>query len=283
MADRQHAVLKNADLRACGVSSTTAGEWRAQGRLRRRYPGVSILSRGPLSWETELTAALFYVGPGSGLASLSGLHHFGILEARPRQLWIVAPGKRAPQPGLRLVQMRDLVLERHEGFPVVPVATALRQAARWLGYGDLRRALSEAEYLRLLVPADIESELGRGKPGAARLRRALSEHTPKLARTHGELERRFWHLCDDAGIPPYEPNHPIDRMHVDAAWPDRMHCTELDSRLAHGTSSRMERDLNRELVLRRLGWTVSRYSWEQVTERPGEVIGDLRAELALAS
>ncbi len=195
---------------------------------------------------------------------------------------MITRSARSPQPGLALHRMKGLVRVFHQGLPVVPLATALRQAARVMSVNQLRRALSEAEYRKLLIPAEIQAEFGRGRSGSVKLRRAWRLHEPRLARTHRELARRFWFLCEDGGIPPYEPEYRIARMHVDGAWPDRMHVVELDSRLAHGTSNRTERDLNRELVLRREGWTISRYSWEQVTERQEEVLADLRLVLGLA-
>ena len=38
----------------------------------------------------------------------------------------------------------------------------------------------------------------------------------------------------------------------------------------------MSRDRQRELALRQMGFQVIRYTWDQVTRRPDEVIADLR-------
>ena len=55
---------------------------------------------------------------------------------------------------------------------------------------------------------------------------------------------------------------------------------ELDSRLAHSQPAKVERDRQRDLVLRRAGFKVRRYTWHQVTNRAEAVIDDLRAALA---
>ena len=51
---------------------------------------------------------------------------------------------------------------------------------------------------------------------------------------------------------------------------------ELDSHLAHGTPSKLEKDRRRDLDLRAAGFTVLRYTWTQVTEEGDLVVADLR-------
>ena len=55
---------------------------------------------------------------------------------------------------------------------------------------------------------------------------------------------------------------------------------ELDSRLAHSQPAKVEADRHRDLVLRRVGYDVRRYTWYQVTRSPEAVIADLRAALS---
>ena len=50
---------------------------------------------------------------------------------------------------------------------------------------------------------------------------------------------------------------------------------ELDSQLAHGTPARLENDHKRDLELRAAGYTVLRYTWQQITETPELVVADL--------
>jgi very-short-patch-repair endonuclease len=67
---------------------------------------------------------------------------------------------------------------------------------------------------------------------------------------------------------------------VDALWRDQRVVVELDSLAAHEETNRVEADRHRELALRAAGFTVLRYTWHQVTRRPGLVVADLRAALA---
>ena len=68
---------------------------------------------------------------------------------------------------------------------------------------------------------------------------------------------------------------------VDAVWFDEHVAVELDSHLAHGTPARLEEDHRRDLELRAAGYTVLRYTWQQVTTTPELVVADLRRRLRL--
>ena len=82
---------------------------------------------------------------------------------------------------------------------------------------------------------------------------------------------------------PYPPgvNVWIAGWLVDAVWFEQKVVVELDSRTAHSTSRAIEHDHRRDLDLRAAGYTVLRYTWQQVTETPELIVGDLRRALRL--
>ena len=108
------------------------------------------------------------------------------------------------------------------------------------------------------------------------MRRALRRHLPKLAETWSQLEERFLLLCQSHRIPLPEVNARVGRFIVDALWRDEAVVVELDGAAAHGGWAAIKRDRERELTLRGAGYTVARYTWEQVTDRAVDVAGDLR-------
>ena len=69
---------------------------------------------------------------------------------------------------------------------------------------------------------------------------------------------------------------------VDAFWPEHRVIVELDSVIAHSSPARRLIDRERDLHLRRLGYTVLRYTWHQVHSTPEAVAADLRATLTQA-
>jgi very-short-patch-repair endonuclease len=59
-------------------------------------------------------------------------------------------------------------------------------------------------------------------------------------------------------------------------------CSKLDGAI-HATHDVRERDLPRQNDLVLLGWTVLRFTWDRVTNRPEAVVAEIRAALAAAT
>jgi very-short-patch-repair endonuclease len=164
---------------------------------------------------------------------------------------------------------------------VTGVPRTLLDLASVLSARQLRRALAEADYRGLLDPAEVESVLGRGRPGSRSLKVALANHLPSLAETLSELEERFLELCERGQLRTPEVNARVGRMRVDALWREERIAVELDGTAAHRGWAAIRRDRRRELALRAAGFQVVRYSWDQVAKSPDEVVLDLRRLLIL--
>ena len=60
-------------------------------------------------------------------------------------------------------------------------------------------------------------------------------------------------------------------------WKDRRLIVELDGFAAHSGRRAMRSDRRRDRRLQLEGWTVLRFTYEDVTETPGDVVAELRA------
>jgi very-short-patch-repair endonuclease len=167
----------------------------------------------------------------------------------------------------------------HRRLTVTPPAQTLLGIAGQVRLQLLRRALAEAEYLKLVTIDEVRAVLGRGKPGSAALRTALDCHNPRLARTRSQLEVRFLRLCERHALTPPGVNVRVAGHEVDAVWFDRKLVVELDGRTTHSASRVIEADHRRDMDLRAAGYTVLRYTWEQVTQQPERVVADLKLRL----
>jgi hypothetical protein len=92
------------------------------------------------------------------------------------------------------------------------------------------------------------------------------------------------------GIEPTAMNHPIRdaarrRRYLDAVYLPEHVWVELDSRRFHGTLLDRNDDALRTASIERAGvWADPlRFTWEDVTERPGEVAAQVRSALAARS
>jgi hypothetical protein len=267
----------------CGLSGSAIDRWLAQGRLRRIHPGVYALGHSALREEARLTAALIYAGPGAVLSHASAAWWWQLVPSAPGFVQISALGDRGSIRGVRVFHPRLVEPVGHRGMPVTAVPRTLLDLAGIVTFAELRRALSEADYRRLLDPRAVEAQLGRGRLGSGALRRGLEAHMPRLAKTLSVLEERFLALCESSGITLPEVNETICGLRVDALWREQRLIVELDGYAAHGSRAAIERDRRRELTLRSAGNVVLRYTWEQVTEQPEQVVADLRLALSATS
>jgi very-short-patch-repair endonuclease len=98
-----------------------------------------------------------------------------------------------------------------------------------------------------------------------------------LTRSH--LEELFLQLCRGCGLPAPAVNQRVARYEVDFVWPAEHVIVELDGFAAHGTRAAFERDRARDVELRLAGYTVLRFTYRQVTERPSWVAAQVERAL----
>jgi Protein of unknown function (DUF559) len=224
----------------------------------------------------RLNAALLYGGDRGVPSHTTAAWIWSLTEAQPSHIHLTVPGRRRSLPAVRIHHSRRIDRATCRDLPVTSLARTLIDIAAMLSPRQLRRALSEADYRGLLELGDLEQTLRRGRVGSKALRAALQGHLPRLAQTRSVLEERFLELCAAAGLPLPEVNARVGGMTVDARWSDHQLVVELDGAAAHGGRAAIKRDRERELALRAMGFQVIRYTWDQVTKRPDQVIADVR-------
>jgi very-short-patch-repair endonuclease len=280
LAERQWSVASRTQLTGCGLSDDRLARWVREWRLVRLHPGVYGVGSSPLRPEGHLLAALLYSGPGAALSHTTAAGWWELIGGYETWIHVTTPSRHRARPGLRLHRAKP---ERvgHRGLPVTPVPRTLLDSAALIPFAQLRRALAEAEYRRLVDRDQLLNWLGRGRRGSAALRRAIELHSPDLARTLSQLEERFLALCEKYGVPSPQVNRKVCGLMVDALWPEQRLVVELDGARAHATPAAMERDRDRDLTLRAAGFEILRYTWHQVTQQPDAVVADLRRALAI--
>jgi very-short-patch-repair endonuclease len=279
-ARHQCGVVSRVQLAALGLSSSAISRWDAAGRLHRVLPGVYAVGHSAVPLQGRLTAALLYAGPRAVFSHTTAAWLWSLIDAEPTRIHVTVPARRGSLPTLCVHRSRSVEVARYRNLPLTTVPRTLLDLAAILPSAQIRRALAEADYRRLVDPTDVEAALGRGRAGSSALRRALEEHNPSLARTLSALEERFLELCRKSQIPLPEVNVKIAGLMVDAFWRQQRLVVELDGHAAHGSAAALERDRQRELKLRAAGYSVMRYTWQQVTEQSELVLADLRAALA---
>ncbi|HEY3034990.1 MAG TPA: DUF559 domain-containing protein [Streptosporangiaceae bacterium] len=157
---------------------------------------------------------------------------------------------------------------------------------------DCLRVLPESDASALLDRAlqrkwiDIDGLAARvrrhgRRHGAPRLR-ALLEEAAVGARS--EAERLLHGQLVEAGILGWVANHEIHDGAgliglVDVAFPAARLAVEVDGRAWHAAGDRFQRDRTRQNRLVNAGWTVLRFTWQDLTVSPTAVIATIRAAL----
>lgn len=191
-------------------------------------------------------------------------------------------------PGVSVRRCHDLSadhVERVNGLPTTSVARTIVDLAALVSERNLAAIIDDAVTAKLVTieaVCAVAEAIGRsGKPGTKNLRGILEERSGPGMRGTG-LERRGNALLStiEGATPRFEfavPWCPDKRF--DAAYPEARLAIEWDGRRWHTQEAAFQRDRTRDREATLHGWRMLRFTWDDVTERPNDVIGAVRAAL----
>jgi very-short-patch-repair endonuclease len=240
--------------------------------------------------EAQLIAAVLACGEGAVLSHQSAAALWQVREGVCTSIDVTAPNRRGRYPQ-GIAAHRDGTLTAADytvlhGIPCTSLERTLLDLAGVVPVWELRKAVSEAEVLRVLDFAAMRRLIkrNRGRRGVARLRLILEELDPATKRTRSELERLFLAMCAKASLPRPEVNVSLDvgsgSLEPDFLWRDAGLIVEADGRRFHDTHSAFQHDRRREQRLQLAGWRVSRCTWKQVEREPRRLAETIRGLLA---
>jgi very-short-patch-repair endonuclease len=290
IAERQFGLISLDQLRGMGMAETTVHKRMESGSLHRIHHGVYAVGHPGMDLNRRRMAAVLACGPDAVLSHRSAAALWGIRDDDHVSIDVTAPNRRGRIPsGIdahRDGSLADDDRTTHSGIPCTSLVRTLLDLAAVVPIWELRKALSEAEVMRLLDLVSLRRLIrrSRGRRGVARLRLLLDEIHPETKRTRSEMERRFLRLCAGAELPQPEVNVPLyvegRRLMPDFLWREANLIVEADSRRYHDTDSAFQRDRQREQRLLLAGWRVARCTWEQVEREPRRLAETIRGLLA---
>ena len=224
-----------------------------------------------LTTEGRWLAAVLACGPEAALSHRAAAALHGLRPAWRDYREVSAPRSVKGPDGVIVHRPRAIERTEARGIPVTTVARTIVDVADVVGDRALRAVLEQAEILRLdarIVPIP-------GRRGHGRLIRALAAHGPSVVMTRSGLEIAFLELIRGAGLPLPDVNTVIEGMEVDFAWPACRLAVEVDGWETHGTRTAFQRDRRRSAALTAAGWTLLRFTHEDVVRDPAYVISVL--------
>lgn len=280
VAERQFGRISRAQLQENGVAPATVAGWIEHGYLHRELPHVYAVGSRARTTESDLAAALLYAGPGAALSHATAAWWLGLLEEKPRRIQVTTPRRCRSLTSVRVYDRRRRGRILHRRLALTSVPEILFDVAATAPLRDLRRALAGADYRGLLDLQEIDRLLRSGARGSRKLRQAVRQHRPDLARTKSRLERKLFEICETEHLPLPQINATLAGWEVDALWARHNLVVELDGYGNHHTPAQLRRDRRKEMALRRAGQTVLRYSEEQLDDSR-QVAAELREATAV--
>lgn len=280
LAKCQHGLVWRHQLVALGINERTVhrrvdeGMWIPYGRSVLRLVG----------WPDDLATRSIATGmrlPGSVLAGVSAAAVLGsgpwdtvplgnrpwVISGTRRQvpaLFIAHPGVRVKNHGLvRVTGAQDAVVDLLRFLPPTDARTVAYRALQ-------TRAVSLAHLLD--ARERLRRHCGVGQLGS------IIEDISSGARSQGETV--IVSLLHDAGFTGWSANFAVRLggrlVVIDVAFPELRLAIEVDGRAWHSDAGRFQSDRRRQNALVRAGWTVLRFTWDDLTMRPDRVIAEIR-------
>jgi len=255
-AAAQHGAITRKQLSEAGVGRGAIEVRVRRGRLHRLHRGVYAVGHRAPSEYQRFMAAVLASGSGAALSHQSAAYLWGFLKPEGGPVHVTSPNMSGKLQRAGIVLHRSPSLRRkgevtrRERIPVTTPRRTIVDLEQTIEPHLVRRAKGQAEFMRfeLALPTD---------------------------RSRSDLERDFLRFLTQHGFPRPEVNVKVGRYEVDFFWPQHKVVVETDFFDYHRGHQAFEDDHERELHLRRAGYTVRRFTGAQLDNYPAEIVVDL--------
>jgi very-short-patch-repair endonuclease len=198
--------------------------------------------------------------------------------------WLVGRPDRSLRA--RFVTHIGIGTVKRSGLVVADPASTVIDLLRFLSAPDAAR-VGRAALQRRVVTLDLlvaaHARLA-GLRGVGQLAVVIAE---LVEGTHSEAEHELVFVVRQAGLIGWRANHPVRvggrQYFLDLAFPESRLAIEVDGRAHHSDPRSFRRDRQRQNDLVAAGWTVLRFTWDDLVADPAGVIGRIVEALARAA
>ena len=262
--------------------------WIADGALERAAPRVWRIKGSADTWRQRLTLGTLSLGhPAAASHSAAAqLHEFDRTPADVVE-FLVADARRgarleAKVHSSKLIRPHDIVTV--DGIRTTSATRTIVDLANIRVHPDrVRAAIDTAVRLQLSAPQTIAERVydirRRGRTGVRLLDELLLD-----SGGHTMLERHFLQLMREAGLPRPTPQVVFREggrtvARVDFLYAEWGIVVEVSGRHGHSSPTERARDAQRRNELQDLGLQVYEFTWEDITQRPSQVVRTMRTRL----
>lgn len=287
-ASRHLGLLRVADAELHDLTRAQLDRLRSRGVLELLGENVYRVAGSPPSWDQQVLAASWRVGPQAAASLRSAAALYNLSRSRRSIAEVLVPRGAGARPnGVRVHETRHLRGADLSFVGPIPVTSPERTIIDMAGLGPVQRTeqmLDDAIHKGLSTSRRIANHLGsmptRGRRGAASLWQILSERTGDPNERANAWENLMSRLLRTSDLPAPSRQHKVvaadSTYYLDFAFPNEMVAIECDSIEAHSTGPEMRYDLDRQHRCESLGWTFKRFVISQAREDPVGTVGKIR-------
>jgi hypothetical protein len=277
-ASRQHGNVTREELLLAGVTSAEI-KWRLRsGYLLPEYRGVYRVGHRAPSIEASYMAAVLACGDHAALSGLAAAYLYGSVRGRAPEAEVIST-KEKRIDGIVTRRRRELTardLTTWKGIPITTVAFTLTDLAGRLNRDALAWAFHQAHVKHGTSIEQVEEVMAR-RPNFPGRRKLFWVVRGDVRVTASAMERKFLARLRKEGLPLPHTNIRAGGRYVDCRWPEFKLTAELDSYQFHNSRYAWEQDHRRERQARARGDDFRRFTYCDVYEVPGPMMGELRA------
>jgi hypothetical protein len=275
LASKQFGVVTRTDLATTEVSWKWLRGRLATGEWSRVHRGVFRLGCSKPTLDEREMAALLAAGDGAVLSHTSAARRHGLAVPQGESVQLTIPeSRKAKVFGAQVWRSRNLSpsdVTSRGGFRVTNLARTMIDLASVLDDGELRACFDSAVRHNRAAVGWISRVLyrhGPGRRGVGRLRALVDEYRQGDEVPDSVLESLGVELAKATGRKPKLHLNVLDEARhvaeVDLAWPELRLSVQFDGWQTHGTRAAFVRDRAQDRALFPLGWSVLRYTWDDV-------------------
>jgi very-short-patch-repair endonuclease len=283
-ASAQAGLVTRAQLRISGLTDDEIDGLLSRRALVAQWRGVFLVRGAPLTYEAKLWRAVLVF---DGVLGFGTAAHLWGAVTRPDRIEIIIPraSHRWRDPSVRThrIDLRPDAITTRNGLPITTRRETLLDHIGRLRGSEAHQLADRALQLGWLHPNDFARRCRQqpGRIGNTRMR-LLDQVAGDGAAA--ESERLLHRILRGARISGWVPN--LDLWHegeliavIDVAFREQRVAIEVDGMAFHSTAERFQRDRTRQNNLVRLGWTIIRFTWDDLVNRPGYVVAEIRHHL----
>jgi very-short-patch-repair endonuclease len=290
LAAEQHSLFTRRQALDLGLTARQLGSRLADGVVRRVHRGVYAFASSAATFEQSVMAACLAVGGVASHRCAAALWELRGME--PSIVEVTVLSRRTPQlDGVvvhRTIDLAPADIRRRQAIPVVSPARTLLDLGG-VAPRQLEAALDDALIRGLLSLPFLERFLQRsgrrGRPGTGALRSLVMERLDGKGSTESPLEDELASLLRRHGLPEPLRGYRLviqgRTVRLDLAYPVVKLSLEADGRRWHSSRADFQRDRTRANLLAAEGWTVLRFTADDIRKRGAEVAAEVAGVLQM--